>query len=138
MERDMRFEFVHVLEAVSDIYLTLVDPSKHSRGQSYGFREAMLIFPYVGETIVELLLWRSLDRTGSRNHHIDQIGLRLFDPFPTSHSMGISTPPCCVSDAFENIHRRVVDPSENVTPTNRFQNPMGHELDPRNVPQKVL
>ena len=56
MKRDVRFEFVHVLEAVSDIDLTVVNPSKHSRGQSGGFREAMLIFPYVGETIVELLL----------------------------------------------------------------------------------
>ena len=56
MKRDLRFEFVHVLEAVSDIDLTLVDPSKHCRGQSGGFREAMLIFPDVGETIVELLL----------------------------------------------------------------------------------
>ena len=56
VKRDVRFEFVHVLEAVSDIDLTLVNPLKHSCGQSGGFREAMLIFPYVGETIVELLL----------------------------------------------------------------------------------
>ena len=69
---------------------------------------------------------------------LSNTGSYLEAEFPTSHSMGISTPPCCVSDAFENIHRRVVDPSENVTPTNRFQNPMGHELDPRNVLQKVL
>jgi hypothetical protein len=34
----------------------VVNPSKHSRGQSCGFWEAMSIFPYVGETIVELLL----------------------------------------------------------------------------------
>ena len=80
MKRDVRFEFVHVLETVSDIDLTLVNPSKHSRGQSCGFREAMLVFPDVDETIVELLLCSSLDRTGSRNHPIDQIRLGSFDP----------------------------------------------------------
>ena len=57
---------------------------------------------------------------------------------PICHSMVISTPRCCVFDEFENSHHRVVDPSKNVTPTNRFQNPMGRERDSRKVLQKIL
>ena len=67
-----------------------------------------------------------------------EILIYLMCMYPSRLSRGFSTPPFCVFDAFENTHRRTLDPSENGNPSTRFPNPMGQELDTQKVPAEIF